>query len=103
MLVAWEAGADLIKVFPCGLVGGPKYIRTLKGPYPQIEFVPTGGVDLENVSEHFKAGASAVGVGEVILNAEALRQRRADVISSNARNFLEAVRSGKSSAYATSR
>ena len=63
VLTAWEAGADAVKIFPCGNVGGPKYIKALKGPFPQIEMIPTGGVNLETAGEFLKAGACAVAVG----------------------------------------
>src|ERR1035437_2376306 len=62
VLTAWEAGADVVKIFPCGNVGGPKYIKALKGPFPQIEMIPTGGVNLETAGEFLKAGACAVAV-----------------------------------------
>src|ERR1022692_4851064 len=55
VLTAWEAGADVVKIFPCGNVGGPKYIKALKGPFPQIEMIPTGGVNLETAGEFLKA------------------------------------------------
>ena len=63
VLTAWEAGADVVKIFPCGNVGGPKYIKALKGPFPHIEMIPTGGVNLETAGDFLKAGACAVAVG----------------------------------------
>ena len=63
VLAAWEAGADAVKIFPCGNVGGAKYIKALKGPFPQIEMVPTGGVNLETIGDFLKAGSCACGVG----------------------------------------
>ncbi len=98
VITAWEAGADLVKIFHCGLMGGPKYIRALKGPFPNIDFLPTGGVNLETAPEYIKAGATAVGVGEGILSAEALQQGRVDLIAANARKFLQAVRAGTDAA-----
>ena len=62
VLTAWEHGADLVKVFPCGNVGGAKYIKALKAPLPQIELVPTGGVNLQTAGDFLKAGASAIAV-----------------------------------------
>lgn len=91
VLAAWEAGADLVKIFPCGNVGGPKYIRALKAPFPQIEMVPTGGVSLENAAEFFRAGASAVAVGSEMVNAKALEEGKLEVIEQMAREFLKAV------------
>ena len=95
ILTAWQAGADLVKIFPCGPVGGPKYIKALKGPFPQIEFVPTGGVNLETAPEFIKAGAAAVAVGGELVDAKALREGRLDVISANARKYVEVVRAAR--------
>jgi 2-dehydro-3-deoxyphosphogluconate aldolase/(4S)-4-hydroxy-2-oxoglutarate aldolase len=97
ILAAWQAGADMVKVFPCGPVGGPKYIKALKGPFPQIEFVPTGGVNLETTPEFIKAGAAAVAVGGELVDPEALRSGKLGVISANARKYVEAVRAARAS------
>lgn len=94
-LAAWQAGADMVKIFPCGPIGGPKYIKALKGPLPQIEFVPTGGVTLATVPEYIKAGASAVAVGSELLDLKALREGRLDVITGLAQQFQDAVRQGR--------
>lgn len=91
VLTAWEAGADLVKVFPCGNVGGPKYIRALKAPLPQVEMVPTGGVNLENTADFLRAGASAVAVGSEMVNAQALAMGNLEVVEENARRFLAVV------------
>jgi 2-dehydro-3-deoxyphosphogluconate aldolase/(4S)-4-hydroxy-2-oxoglutarate aldolase len=95
VLTAWEAGADLVKIFPCGNVGGPKYIRALKAPLPQVPMVPTGGVSLDNTVEFFKAGASAVAVGSELCDKQAMADGRFEVIEENARQFLEAVRKAR--------
>jgi len=92
IVTAWEAGADMVKVFPCGPIGGPRYIKALKGPFPQIEFVPTGGVNLETTPEFIKAGAAAVAVSGELVDAQALKEGRLDVIAENARKYVEAVR-----------
>jgi 2-dehydro-3-deoxyphosphogluconate aldolase/(4S)-4-hydroxy-2-oxoglutarate aldolase len=97
VVTAWQAGADLVKIFPCGPVGGPKYIKALKGPFPYIEFVPTGGVNLETTPEFIKAGAAAVAVGGELVDLKALREGKLDVIATNARKFVEAVRSARAS------
>lgn len=94
-LAAWQAGADMVKIFPCGPIGGPKYIKALKGPLPQIEFVPTGGVTLATVPEYIKAGASAVAVGSELLDLKALREGKLDVITTLAQQFQDAVRQGR--------
>ena len=95
VLTAWQAGADWVKIFPCGPVGGPSYIKALKGPFPQIEFIPTGGVNLETTPEFIKAGAAAVAVGGELVNLQALKEGKFEVITETARKFLEAVRAGR--------
>ncbi|HET9402446.1 MAG TPA: bifunctional 4-hydroxy-2-oxoglutarate aldolase/2-dehydro-3-deoxy-phosphogluconate aldolase [Candidatus Acidoferrales bacterium] len=92
VLAAWQAGSDLVKIFPCGQVGGAKYIKALKGPLPQIPLVPTGGVNLETAPDFILAGAAALGVGGELVQAEALRSGKTDVITENARRFLEIVK-----------
>lgn len=95
VVTAWQAGADMVKIFPAGPVGGPKYIKALKGPLPQIEMVPTGGVSLENAAEFIKAGAAAIAVGGELVNLKALREGKLEQITATARKFLEAVRAGR--------
>jgi 2-dehydro-3-deoxyphosphogluconate aldolase/(4S)-4-hydroxy-2-oxoglutarate aldolase len=95
VLTAWEAGADLVKIFPCGNLGGPKYIRALKAPLPQVLMVPTGGVSLDNTAEFFKAGSSAVAVGSELCDKQAMADGRFEVIEQNARQFLEVVRKAR--------
>ena len=96
VLTAWEAGADVVKVFPCGNVGGAKYIRALKGPFPQIEMIPTGGVNLETTPEFLKAGASAVAVGSELVDAKSVKEGRYDIIEERARQYLAAVAKARS-------
>jgi 2-dehydro-3-deoxyphosphogluconate aldolase/(4S)-4-hydroxy-2-oxoglutarate aldolase len=91
ILTAWEAGADGVKVFPCGSMGGAKYIKSLKGPLPQIEMVPTGGVSLDSIGDFFQAGACAVGIGNELADAALMKQGRFDAIEERARQFLAAV------------
>jgi len=91
VMMAWNAGADFVKIFPCGNVGGAKYIKALKGPFPQIPLVPTGGVNLSTAGEFIEAGASALGVGGELVQAEALKSGKAEVIAENARRFLSVV------------
>ena len=92
---AWQAGATFVKIFPCGNVGGPNYIKALKGPLPQIDFIPTGGVNLETTPEFLRAGAVAVAVGSELVNSKALKEGRLDVITENTRKFLQAVQKGR--------
>src|SRR5438270_4378376 len=91
VLTAWESGADVVKVFPCGNVGGAKYIKALKGPFPQIEMIPTGGVNLETAADFLKAGACALGVGGELVDAKLMKDGRYDEIERRARQFLAAV------------
>jgi len=97
VLAAWRAGSDLVKIFPCGQVGGSKYIRALKGPLPQVPLVPTGGVNLETAAELILAGAAALGVGGELVQADALKAGNAENISANARKYVEAVRRARES------
>lgn len=96
ILAAWRAGADLVKVFPCGPVGGPAYIKAIRGPFPEIPLVPTGGVTLETTPALIRAGAAAVAVGGELVNVKSLASGRVEVVTENARRFLEAVRAGRS-------
>jgi 2-dehydro-3-deoxyphosphogluconate aldolase/(4S)-4-hydroxy-2-oxoglutarate aldolase len=91
VLAAWEAGADVVKIFPCGNVGGAKYIKALKGPFPQIEMIPTGGVNLETAADFLKAGACAVAVGGELVDAQSIKQGRYDAIEERARQYLAVV------------
>ena len=86
---AWNAGADFVKVFPAGAVGGPSYLRALKAPLPQIELVPTGGVSLKTAGDFIKAGAAALGVGADLVSGEP------SSITERAKQFLEIVRSAR--------
>ena len=96
IVAAWEAGADGIKVFPCSALGGAKYIKALRGPFPQIDFVPTGGVNLETLGDFVKAGCSAVGVGGELVDAEAMKHGRYDEIRKRASQFREAILAARS-------
>jgi 2-dehydro-3-deoxyphosphogluconate aldolase/(4S)-4-hydroxy-2-oxoglutarate aldolase len=91
VITAWNAGADFVKVFPCGQLGGAKYIKALKGPLPQIAMVPTGGVNLNTAAEFLEAGAAALGVGGELVQAEALKSGNPEVIVENARKFIAIV------------
>ncbi len=100
VLTAWEAGADIVKVFPCGNVGGPKYIKALKAPLPQIELIPTGGVNLETAGEFLKAGACAVAVGSELVDGKTVKEGRYDVIEERARQYLAVIAKARSEAAA---
>jgi len=98
---AWTAGADAVKVFPAGAVGGASYLRSLKAPLPQIELVPTGGVSLKTAADFIKAGAMALGVGADLIDPTALREGREELITERARQFLEIVREARAALTAT--
>lgn len=89
---AFRRGGDMVKIFPAQSVGGAAYVRALRGPFPGIPLVPTGGVTLENVAEMFKAGAAAVGVGTELISKEALARGDYAAIGALAEKFLAAVR-----------
>lgn len=92
---AWEAGASAVKVFPCGNMGGAKYIKALKGPFPQIEMVPTGGVNLDTAADFIKAGACAVAVGSELIDAASIKAGTYGVFTERARQYLEVVRAAR--------
>src|SRR2546429_940464 len=95
VITAWKAGSDFVKVFPCGQVGGAKYIKALKGPLPQVPLVPTGGVNLHTAAEFIEAGAAALGVGGELVQAEALKSGKMETIVENARKFVEIVKEAR--------
>jgi 2-dehydro-3-deoxyphosphogluconate aldolase / (4S)-4-hydroxy-2-oxoglutarate aldolase len=95
---AWRAGADLVKVFPCGAVGGASYIKALRAPLPQIPLVPTGGITLDTVAGFFAVGAAAVGVGADLCNVSAVRSGQAHQITDTARAYVRAVQTAREAA-----
>ena len=90
ILDAWEAGADVIKVFPATALG-PGFFKDVRGPLPQVKMMPTGGVSKENAGDWIKAGAVAIGVGTALVDAAAVKERRFDAITKNAVHFITAV------------
>ena len=92
---AWSAGADFVKVFPAGAVGGASYIKSLKAPLPQIDLVPTGGVSLKTAADFIKAGASALGVGADLVDLKAIREGQHDLITERARQFVKIVQEAR--------
>lgn len=91
VLTAWEHGADIVKVFPCGNMGGPKYIKALKGPFPQIEMIPTGGVNLDTTADFLKAGACAVAVGGELVDAALIKAGDYAGITKLAQQYLAII------------
>lgn len=96
ILTAWEAGADLVKVFPATTLG-PTYFKDLQGPLPQLRLIPTGGVTIANAGEWIAAGAAAVGVGGALVDARAVNAGRYHEITDNARRLIDAVQKGRRS------
>ena len=94
---AWTAGADFVKVFPAGALGGASYLKALKAPLPQIELVPTGGVSLKTAADFIKAGASALGVGADLVDLKAIRDGQANVVTERAKQYVEIVRQARAS------
>jgi 2-dehydro-3-deoxyphosphogluconate aldolase/(4S)-4-hydroxy-2-oxoglutarate aldolase len=95
ILTAWEAGADLVKVFPAGQLGGPDYIRAVKGPFPKILLMPAGGVNIDNAGDFIRAGSAAVAVGSELVQKKAVKEKAFHIITENTRAFIEAIREGK--------
>ena len=95
VLTAWEAGADAVKIFPASAMGGAKYIKALKGPLPQIDMVPTGGVNLETAADFLKAGASAVAVGSELIDDKTIQDGKYEVFEERARQYLEVIRKAR--------
>lgn len=95
LMSAQDHGARLVKIFPCGNVGGPKYLRSLKGPFPNAALIPTGGVNAANAADFIAAGAFALGVGADLVDAAALRAGNLEKIAAAARELLQAVESAR--------
>jgi 2-dehydro-3-deoxyphosphogluconate aldolase/(4S)-4-hydroxy-2-oxoglutarate aldolase len=91
ILDAYNLGSDAVKVFPCGNLGGAKYIKAIRAPLPQIPLVPTGGVNLETAGPLLEAGSFALGVGSAITDKTAIKEGRFEVITDNVKKFLEIV------------
>jgi len=90
ILTAWEAGADMVKVFPAGILG-PGYLKAVHGPLPQIPLVPTGGVTAETAGEFIRAGAVMVCAGSWLVDKKAVAEGRYEVLTERARQLVEAV------------
>ena len=93
-LTTWEAGVDAVKIFPAEFFG-PAYIKSLKAPFPQIEFVPTGGVNAENVGDFLKAGAYATAAGSSLVDAKSMKEKNWAAITARAKAFVAAVAATK--------
>lgn len=89
---AWSHGAAMIKVFPCQVMGGPKYIKELRGPFDSIPLVAVGGVSTDNLKAYFQAGANGVGVSSSLFGKEALALKNIEVISTNVKKFTDCAK-----------
>jgi len=92
---ARQAGADFIKIFPCGQVGGPRYIHALRGPFPHVALIAVGGVNQQTAAEFIAAGATAIGLGPELIPKKALEHRDGHWITELARRFLQSVHTGR--------
>jgi len=92
---AWQAGADLVKVFPCGAMGGAGYIRALRGPFAQVPLAAVGGVSADNLDEYFAAGVAAVGVSTTLFGAGALREKNLALLGRNVQSFIARCRQAR--------
>ncbi len=94
VMTAWDAGADIVKIFPASRLG-PGYIRDIKAPLPQVNLMPTGGVNLENAADFIRAGACALGTGSSLLDKQALADGRFEVLTERAERFVREVKTGR--------
>ncbi len=91
VVTAWQAGADVIKVFPASAMGGAKYLKSLKAPLPQVELIPTGGVSVATATEFLEAGAFALGVGADLADSKAITEGKPERITETARAYLRVI------------
>jgi 2-dehydro-3-deoxyphosphogluconate aldolase/(4S)-4-hydroxy-2-oxoglutarate aldolase len=95
LMFAHENGAKIVKIFPCGSVGGAKYLKSLKGPFPNATLIPTGGVNASNAAEYIAAGAFALGIGGELVDAAALRSGNLAQITQAASELVKALQSAR--------
>ena len=95
VITAWQAGADVVKVFPCGAMGGASYLKSLKAPFPQVELIPTGGVSLKTAADFIAAGAMALGVGADLVDTKAIKEGNPSKVTEAARQYVEIVRQAR--------
>ncbi len=95
IVTAWQAGADVVKVFPCSAMGGASYLKAIKAPLPHVEVIPTGGVSLTTAADFIKAGACALGVGGDLVNLKAIREGQQEKVTETARKYLEIVKEAR--------
>jgi len=94
MLAAWEAGADMVKLFPAS-IGGPALVKAIRAPLPQLEIVPVGGVNLDTAADFIRNGAAALGVGSSLVNQKLLNAGDMAELTHRAARFIEEVKKGR--------
>jgi 2-dehydro-3-deoxyphosphogluconate aldolase/(4S)-4-hydroxy-2-oxoglutarate aldolase len=95
ILAAWDAGADLVKLFPAGPLGGPEYIKAIRGPFPQILLMPSGGIKVDNVGDYIRAGAAVVAAGGDVVDKKAAQEKAFHIITSTIRAFARAIQEAR--------
>jgi 2-dehydro-3-deoxyphosphogluconate aldolase/(4S)-4-hydroxy-2-oxoglutarate aldolase len=95
ILQAWELGADFVKVFPADALGGPAYIKAVKAPLPQVDLIPTGGVDIDTAVDFIRAGAAAVGVGSALINKQIIAAGDWSRLTQKTEEFLQTIRAAR--------
>lgn len=98
VVAAWSAGADVVKIFPCGALGGASYIKSLKGPLPQVEMIPTGGVSVKTAADFILAGSMALGVGADLVDTAAIRDGNGKLVTDKAREYVRLVQEARAPA-----
>lgn len=94
ILTAWEAGASIVKVFPAS-VGGPRYLKDVRGPLPHVKLIPTGGVSIDNAGEFIRAGAVAIAAGSNLVDAGTVKQQDWGTLTERARALVDAIRDAR--------
>ena len=95
VISAWQAGADMVKIFPCGAMGGAKYLRALRGPLPQVRMLPTGGVSAATAADYIASGASALGVGSELIDPAALAAGEDHILTERTGELVAAVKAAR--------
>ena len=95
MLTAWEAGADMVKLFPAE-IGGPALVKAIRAPLPQLKIVPVGGVDLKTAADFIRSGSFALGVGSSLVNQKLLDDGNLAELTRRAEAFIAEVKAGRS-------
>jgi 2-dehydro-3-deoxyphosphogluconate aldolase/(4S)-4-hydroxy-2-oxoglutarate aldolase len=101
VMLAWKAGSDFVKIFPCSAVGGAAYLRALRPPFPQVKFIASGGVNQATVADFIVAGAVAVGIGSDLIHQDAIRRRERDWIRELSRRYASIIKTTREERAAT--